>query len=146
MLDGAMIRLPRSAVVALALAAALTLPGCADAAIEWRYELDDATAASTAALEGRILRDGCGGAELAAYRFPPGEEPGTRPPALEAGSYGFEIEAFDAECRPVGRGCSAVTLPSDAETVLVRVEALEPAEAPRCRADRCEAGRCRPGS
>lgn len=118
--------------------------GCADHVIEWRYETTDEIAGPTALLEGLIRRGGCDGEELAAYQFAPGEEPGARPPALESGAYAFEIEARDASCRPIGRGCTEITFPTDQESLFVTVTPLDPAEAARCAPDRCDRGRCRP--
>jgi hypothetical protein len=119
---------------------ALVLFGCGGDSIAWEYRFESIALRDEArVIEARVLRGGCSGEELAAYRFAPGERSAVAPAPLEDGRYGLEIEARDEACRWFARGCAEVEVPSDVRVVQVVVSASTAREA--CPAT-CEAGGC----
>ncbi len=122
------------------LVVALVLFGCGGDSIAWEYRFESiALRDEVRVIEARVLRGGCSGEELAAYRFAPGERSAVAPAPLEDGRYGLEIEARDEACRWFARGCAEVEVPSDVRGVQVVVSSSTAREA--CPAT-CEAGVC----
>jgi hypothetical protein len=119
---------------------ALALFGCGGDSIAWEYRFESIALRDEArVIEARVLRGGCSGEELAAYRFAPGERSAVAPAPLEDGRYGLEVEARDDACRWFARGCAEVEVPSDVQVVQVVVSASSAREA--CPGA-CEAGVC----
>lgn len=119
---------------------ALVLFGCGGDSIAWEYRFESiALRDEVRVIEARVLRGGCSGEELAAYRFAPGERSAVAPAPLEDGRYGLEIEARDEACRWFARGCAEVEVPSDVRVVQVVVSASAARDA--CPGA-CEAGVC----
>jgi hypothetical protein len=130
-----------AATGALALVA-LGCGGDATELLEWRYRFaDDATRAAATSLEARILRGGCGSADVH-YRtaFPVEGSGGSAPPVLDDGFWGFSIRAMADDCRVVAEDCADRTLPSS-EAILNVLEG--PGGPPPCSAAAtCVAGVC----
>lgn len=133
---------------ALACIAALVLGGCLPRGLSWEFEVPDEIDARTRAFQAYVIPDGCIAGpspdrplETATYRFARGEAPPVPIRSLPPGTWGFEIEALDAECRPIGRGCEPVELPSADGRVSITLTVNTTIEPTVCRTA-CANGLC----
>jgi alpha-tubulin suppressor-like RCC1 family protein len=120
------------------IALAVVVGACGDEPLTWYYRLG-AGVDGVAVFEARIRAGGCDGEVVHEQLFAAGEA--MTPPRLDAGEYGFEIEAVGDDCNVIGAGCTELTLPAGGATVIVDVVA-DP-QASSCEAGTvCAAGRC----
>jgi hypothetical protein len=133
---------------ALACIAVLVLGGCVPRGFGWEFDVPDEIDARTRAFQAHVIPDGCVPGprperplETATYRFARGEAPPVPIRSLPPGTWGFEIEALDAECRPIGRGCVPVELPSSDGRVFVPLMVSTTVEPTVCRTA-CANGLC----
>jgi len=126
----------RRLALALALLGAV---GCeSTTSLSWRIVFADATDRGDARrLTATVRRGGCDGDVVYQTNLVSGASPSMDPPDLEAGTYGFAGEAYDADCRLVAEGCVEVELPEDGD-------ALELSLASADRRSTCD-GVCRDG-
>lgn len=119
----------------------LLFAGCSKSAghLEWTVSYASTDLASqSASVDAWIVRGGCGGTE----RVYDAEVGGGAPNdgrSLASGVYGFVVEAHDAACRRVARGCTEARLPRSAPIDVVLVESPGPAS---CSVAACVSGRC----
>jgi hypothetical protein len=114
--------------------------------LDWQIAFDSpGLRERAAAVEARIAKGGCKSDDFVYLsHFTPGK-PGTGPPALEPGIYGFVARVQDKNCRWFADGCTQVALPAkDQRPVSVRVapvtnEALD-CDGPACSLLSCGSG------
>jgi len=114
--------------------------------LRWRLVFGDRVSAERArGYEATILTTGCTDTATPVYssRAAAGESFSSRPPVLQPGTWGFAARAMDGACRWYAQGCSELTLPVKAGTVVeVRLDA-SPEEEPACTgSERCYDGVC----
>ncbi len=132
----------------LACAAVLVLGGCLPRDLGWEFEVPDEIDARTRAFQAHVIPGGCVPGpspdrplETATYRFARGEAPPVPIRSLPPGTWGFEIEALDAECRPIGRGCEPVELPRSDGRISITLMVNTTIEPTVCRTA-CANGLC----
>jgi hypothetical protein len=135
------VRAPSSAGVAVLLAGVVAACDASSGErLEWVVEWSDPeTADASVAVRYRVLAGRCGGETTLEHRSEWIEE-GSGPLApitLEPGAHCFCVEAQDARCRRVARGCETVDLPRGQPLTLT----LEPI-APEPMMCDCHAGHC----
>jgi hypothetical protein len=113
--------------------------------VAWQVAFDTpALHARAAVVEARIAKGGCKSDDIVYLSHFDPDKPGTTPPALERGIYGFVARAQDKSCRWFAYGCTQVTLPDrGGVAVAVRVsqianEALD-CDGPACHLLTCGA-------
>jgi hypothetical protein len=101
------------------LAAALGMCGMGSACsqdaqkLTWQIAFDTpALHARAAVVEARIAKGGCKSEDIVYLSHFDPDKPGTTPPTLEHGIYGFVARAQDKSCRWFAYGCAQVTLPA----------------------------------
>lgn len=129
---------------ALACLALLALAGCRPHELKWEFTVPAELDTRVRAFQAHVIPDGCVRGplrprETATYRFARGEAPPVAIRSLPPGTWGFELEALDAYCRPVGRECVQVELPG--ADVLVPIAPLDAAEPSVCEGE-CTNGLC----
>ena len=94
--------------------------------LEWQIAFDSPELRARAAVvEARIAKGGCKSDDFVYLsHFAPGK-PGTGPPTLDQGVYGFVARAQDKNCRWFADGCTQITLPArNGMQVSVRVSPI----------------------
>lgn len=129
----------------LTTAVLLALVGCQPHDLTWTFTVPADIDQEVHSFQAHVIPEDCvdGPApmrprETASYRFARGETPPVPIRTLPPGRWAFEIEALDAECRPIGRGCVSAELPSDSVLVSIRPIATEPSVCP----EHCAEGIC----
>jgi len=129
----------------LACAALLALAGCRPNDLSWTFTVPAEIDASVRGLQAHVIPETCIAGpqperprETASYRFARGEPPPVPIRTLPPGRWGFEVEALDAECRPIGRACVLVDVPASSVLVPIQTITPEPSVCPGA----CEDGVC----
>lgn len=131
-------------IVALSLWA---LGGCQPRELGWEFQLDPSLDVPARTLQAHLIPGACIDGpnpdrprESVTYRFARGEAPPVAIRSLPPGTWAFEIEALDASCRPIGRGCQELELPTEDASVHIVVAPI-PTEPSVCQGA-CTDGPC----
>ena len=121
----------------------LLLTSCGDGGgeISWEFRfVNDALLGAATVVDARIREGGCSGAIIYSAEIARGDMGmAMSPPVLDDGSYGFEGEARDGNCRAFAGGCVEVTIPRETP-VVVEMSGISPMQA--CPPAMCSGGRC----